>query len=61
MASLRRTRLEQFRSLITNRLGLQFENGKTEVLLDVLQDRVDAQHGIQPDDYLATLSSRDNT
>lgn len=47
--------LDLFRSIVARHLGLQFDNGKKELLADVLGRRL--QSGRSPASYLASISS----
>jgi chemotaxis protein methyltransferase CheR len=57
MGSFEPAKLERFRSIVADRLGLHFDDGKVELLADVLRKRLQAQPGPNADAYLASLSS----
>lgn len=49
--------LDQFRSIVGCRLGLQFDNGKNDLLADVLLERLQVHGYSNPAPYLASISS----
>ena len=52
-----RDELESFRSIIAARLGLQFDETKTDLLADAFRLRLEARGRIRPGAYLAGLGS----
>lgn len=54
---LDRTGLEQFRTLITRRLGLQYEDEKLDYLAEVVRQRMALLGSTRVESYLARLSS----
>ena len=52
--------LERFRSVIACRLGLQFDDGKMELLADVLRQRSQALGGASVASYIASISAEPN-
>lgn len=49
--------LDRFRSLIAARLGLHFDNGRNDLLADVLHRRLEASGHVGAERYLGALSS----
>ncbi len=60
MGSLEPADLERFRSIVAGRLGLQFDDGKVELLGDILRQRLQVHGRENADAYLASLSSEIN-
>ena len=52
--------IERFRDIIARRLGLQFDDGKREMLADVLQQRLNARGSVRPGVYLESIGSAAN-
>lgn len=52
--------LDRFRAIIAGRLGLQFDNGRTDRLAEVLRLRMDAHGGGSASAYLASITSSSN-
>ncbi len=61
MDSLDRVSLERFRTVIARRLGLQFDDGRLDVLADALGQRLEAKKPMSPSAYLALLESGGNS
>ena len=57
MEVFRRDELESFRSIVAARLGLQFDETKTDLLADAFRLRLKARGRISPAAYLAGLGS----
>lgn len=57
MIAVERSVLEEFRACVARRLGLSFENGRTDFLEDVLAQRMQEQHDADPAGYVRSLSS----
>ena len=49
--------LDRLRGIVASRLGLQFDNGKKEMLADVLRQRMQARGSTSPASYLASIAS----
>ena len=56
MVSIKSADLDHFRGIVAHRLGLQFDEGKKEVLADVLRQRLQAHPGTSVAAYLASFS-----
>jgi chemotaxis protein methyltransferase CheR len=54
---LDRTDLEQFRSIVTRRLGLQYEDGKLDYLAEVARQRMELVGNARFESYLERLNS----
>jgi chemotaxis protein methyltransferase CheR len=52
--------LELFRSIVARRLGLQFDEGKKELVADVLRQRLQAHGRASVASYLASISGESN-
>jgi chemotaxis protein methyltransferase CheR len=57
---LDRTNLEQFRSIVARRLGLQYEDGKLDYLAEVARQRMELVGSARFESYLARLLSSPN-
>jgi chemotaxis protein methyltransferase CheR len=60
MRTFEPTDLDRFRSIIARRLGLQFDDGKTEVLADVLRQRLKARGCAHLSVYLESIEPAAN-
>ena len=60
MGSFELADLDRFRGIVAARLGLQFDDGKKELLADVLRQRLQAHGQAEAATYLAYLSSGPN-
>jgi len=56
MTSFEPPDLERFQSIVADRLGLQFEDGKRELLADVLRQRLQAREPASVAAYLASIA-----
>jgi chemotaxis protein methyltransferase CheR len=60
MDSIGHAELDNFRTIIAGRLGLQFDNGRMDRLAEVLRHRLDARGGGTASAYLASIASSTN-
>ena len=60
MDSFGHAELDQFRTIIAGRFGLQFDNGRMDRLAEVLRLRLDARGGGTASAYLASIASSTN-
>lgn len=57
MASLQKADLDRFRNLVGRHLGLQFDNGKRDLLVEILRQRLEHHRCASPAAYLTTITS----